>query len=97
MSKEQLNKEQVAQLVADKMSVTKKEALEHIDSLWDVVTEALVDGKTVTFVNVGKFQAKERKERQGRNPKTGAVMTIPAQKTVGFSVGKGLKDRVKGL
>lgn len=90
-----MNKEQVAQKVADKMGVTKKEAMEHIDSLLTIVTESLIEGEAVSFVNFGKFERKTRKERKGRNPQTKEEMIIPEQDTVSFSVGKGLKDAVK--
>lgn len=90
-----MNKEQVAQKLAEKNGVTKKEALESIDALLDIITEELVSGESVSFVNFGKFEAKMRKERIGRNPQTKEEMTIEAQRTVRFQAGKGLKDLVK--
>jgi DNA-binding protein HU-beta len=90
-----MNKEQVALKVAERLDSTKKDALLHIDALLEVITEAVIEGETVSFVNFGKFEAKLRKEREGLNPATKEKMIIPAQKSVRFQVGKGLKDAVK--
>ncbi len=90
-----MNKEQVAQKVAEKIGVTKKDALEIIDATLEIISEELVAGESVSFVNFGKFEAKMRKERIGRNPQTKEEMVIEQQRTVRFQAGKGLKDRVK--
>lgn len=90
-----MNKEQVAQKLAEKIGVTKKDAVESIDALIEIISEELVAGESVNIVNFGKFEAKMRKERVGRNPQTKEEMTIEAQRTVRFQVGKGLKERVK--
>ena len=69
------------------------------DSLKDVmdgfikaVTESLKDGDNVTLVGFGTFYVGERAARNGRNPKTGAPIKIPAAKTPKFRAGKALKD-----
>jgi len=58
------------------------------------ITEALQKEGEVSFVGFGKFEVKERKARQGRHPRTGEPMPIPASKNVSFSAGKSLKDSV---
>jgi DNA-binding protein HU-beta len=51
-------------------------------------------GDKVTLVGFGSFEARERQAREGRNPKTGEAMTIPATKVPAFSAGKLFKDKV---
>ncbi len=52
----------------------------------------LKKGERVTIVGFGTFTVSERKERKGRNPKTGAEMVIPAKKMPKFLVGKSFKE-----
>jgi DNA-binding protein HU-beta len=56
--------------------------------------EAVSDGDKVTLVGFGSFESRERKAREGRNPKTGDKMEIPATRVPAFSAGKLFKDRV---
>lgn len=91
-----MNKENIAEVLAEKHSLNKKDSLEIVNTVFETVKESLVKGEAVSIVNFGKFERKERKERVGRNPQTGEEMTIKAQKTVGFKAGKALKDEVKG-
>lgn len=90
-----MNKEQIAQQIADTKGVTKKEALDQVNDVLETIKQALVSGEKVSLVNFGNFEVKERKERIGRNPQTSEQMHIPAQKTVGFKPGKDLRESVK--
>jgi len=90
-----MNKEQIAQTIADQKGITKKEALDNVNDVLEAVKQALVSGERVSLVNFGNFDVKERKARTGRNPQTGEQMNIPAQKTVGFKPGKDLRESVK--
>ena len=56
---------------------------------------ALKDGDKVTLVGVGTFEVRERPERKGRNPQTGAEITIEASKLPAIKAGKALKDAVQ--
>lgn len=58
------------------------------------VEEALAQDDKVQIIGFGTFEVKSREERKGRNPQTGAEITIPASKTPVFKAGKGLKDIV---
>lgn len=91
-----MNKEKIAQQIADQKGITKKEALDNVNDVLGAIKDALVSGERVTLVNFGNFEVKERKARTGRNPQTGAEMDIAAQKVVGFKSGKELRDAVKG-
>ena len=60
----------------------------------ECIKEGLKKDGTVQLIGFGTFAVKERAARTGRNPKTGETMPIPASKSVGFKVGKQLKDAV---
>ena len=56
------------------------------------MSEALAEDDKVTVPNFGTFQVTQRPAREGRNPATGAAITIAASKTVRFKVSKNLKE-----
>lgn len=89
-----MNKGELVDKVAEKASVTKKEADQVITATIDAIMEAVAEGKKVTLVGFGSFEPRERKEREGRNPKTGDTMVIPATTVPAFSAGKLFKEKV---
>ena len=64
------------------------------DTLFELMAEVLADGDKVAVPSFGTFQISERAARQGRNPATGATITIAASKTVRFKPSKSLKDKL---
>ena len=59
----------------------------------DTIVEAVSSGDKVALIGFGSFELRERQEREGRNPKTGAPVRIPAKKVPGFSAGKVFRDK----
>ena len=89
------NKADLVNELADQLDgVTKKQANEAIDVIFESITDKLAAGERVQIPGFGTFVVSARKERQGRNPKTNQPMTIPASNGVRFKAGKGLKDAV---
>lgn len=78
----------------EKLELSKAAVGRIVDHVLDSIREALKKEKVVQIVGFGSFTVRQRKERQGRNPKTGATITIKARKTVGFRPSKDLKDLV---
>ncbi len=82
----------------DKMAadgnVSKAEAGRLLTSFVDNVSGALAKGESITLVGFGTFSVSKRAARQGRNPRTGGAIQIPAATVPRFKAGKGLKDRV---
>lgn len=74
--------------------ITKKQAAEAFDAVFDYVTKALAQGDKVQLPGFGTFTASKRAAREGRNPATGAKIKIKASTNVRFKAGKGLKDAV---
>jgi DNA-binding protein HU-beta len=91
-----MNKNELAVQMVKDSSITKSDAMKVIDAFVDVVTAELKkkDAK-ITLVGFGTFKTIEKKQKKGRNPRTGAVITIPKKKVVKFVAGKQLKDIVK--
>lgn len=91
-----MNKAELVDKVAEKANVTKKEADTLINAITESVMEAVAAGEKVTLVGFGTFEPRSRAEREGRNPKTGETMKIPASTVPAFSAGKLFKEKVSG-
>ncbi|VBB06379.1 prokaryotic integration host factor signature [Lucifera butyrica] len=89
-----MNKTELVASVAEKAAMTKKDAEKAVNALFASIEESLVKNDKVQVIGFGTFEVKTREERKGRNPQTGAEITIPASKTPVFKAGKGLKDIV---
>ena len=74
--------------------LSKRQVGEIVDMMLDSIKDALVAGDKVQLIPFGSFVVRERKKREGRNPKTGAKITIAARRVPAFSAGKGLRDAV---
>ncbi|NOZ63678.1 MAG: HU family DNA-binding protein [Caldiserica bacterium] len=88
-----MNKAELVEKVAETVC-TKKEAEAAVDAVISAITEALKKGEDVRLVGFGTFQVRKRAAREGRNPRTGATLSIPAKKVPVFKAGKTLKDAV---
>ncbi|NYT46946.1 MAG: HU family DNA-binding protein [Candidatus Methanofishera endochildressiae] len=89
-----MNKSELIDAMADASELTKADAGRALDAFMSSVTGALKSGDSVALVGFGTFAVKDRAERKGRNPQTGAEITIKAAKIPSFKAGKGLKDSV---
>ncbi len=89
-----MNKTDLIEIIAKEAELSKAAAGRILDTVLDTITESLGKGKDVALVGFGTFLVSKRKQRKGRNPQTGEVITIPAAKLPRFRAGKYLKDRV---
>ena len=89
-----MNKQELISVMAEKANLSKKDAEAALNAFVSAVEDALVKGDKVQLVGFGTFGVKSREARQGRNPQTGAAMTIPASKNVSFAAGSALKAKV---
>ena len=74
--------------------ISKKDTELVVNTIFDSMTEALRTGNRIEIRGFGSFQVKIREAREGRNPKTGDEVQIPAKRTPFFKVGKELKERI---
>lgn len=89
-----MNKNDLIAQVADRAELSRGDATKVIDAALDVITEALKQGDEVRLVGFGTFAVSTRAASEGRNPRTGEKIVIPASKQPKFKAGKGLKDSV---
>ena len=89
-----MNKSEFEKYIAEKHSITQKEAGNIIDMFTSSVISALGEGSEISLIGFGNFSVSEVAARAGRNPRTGEVIQIAAYKQPRFKVGQKLKDAV---
>lgn len=90
-----MNKSELVSQVAEACNLTKKDAAEAVDAVFDAITASLQAGKKVQLIGFGNFEVRERAARKGRNPQTGEEIQIKASKVPAFKPGKALKEAVQ--
>lgn len=90
-------KSQLVEAVAGRASsLTSRDVEEVVNAVFDEIADALASDKRVELRGFGTFSARERGERQARNPRTGSTVKVPAKKVPHFKPGKQLRDRLNG-
>ena len=89
-----MKKAEFIQVVAEKAGLSKKDTNAALDAMLETVTEALANGKSVSFIGFGTFSTAPRAARKARVPGTNKVVDVPATTAVKFKVGKKLKAAV---
>ncbi|WP_372611920.1 HU family DNA-binding protein [Halomonas sp.] len=89
-----MRKPELAAAIAYRADLSKDKASQVLNVILDEITGSVSQGQNVALIGFGTFTVRERSARTGKNPQTGAPLTIPASKTVAFKPGKGLKDAV---
>lgn len=90
-----MNKADIIEAMHAKLGGTKVAAEEVVDLVFDSITNSLKKGEEVSVAGFGIFLVKQRAARQARNPRTGAMVSVPAMKVPKFRAGKALKETVK--
>ncbi len=90
-----MNKADLVEKVARDANVTKKAAAHAVDSVIDGISYSLQKGTRVTLGGFGSFEVRRRAPRRARNPRTGAIINVPAKKVPKFRPGAELRKRVK--
>lgn len=90
-----MNKAELVKEMAEIAGTTKANAEKLLDAFMEAVTRAISKGDKVVLVGFGTFQVVTRSARNGRNPRTGEPIKIPAKKVVKFTPGKKLEEAVK--
>jgi DNA-binding protein HU-beta len=89
-----MNRAELIEIAAAKAETTHKQTNTILNALLEAITEAVAGGDKVLLVGFGSFESRDRAARQGRNPKTGEVMVIPAATVPCFSPGKDFREAV---
>ncbi len=90
-----MNKSELVANIAEKSSLSKKDAESALNAFMKTIEETLITEEKVQLVGFGTFEVRERKAREGRNPRNPEeVIQIPASKAPVFKAGKSLKEAV---
>ncbi|MCK4608002.1 MAG: integration host factor subunit alpha [Gammaproteobacteria bacterium] len=90
-----LTKIELAQNLFDTLGLSKRESRDIIDSIFEEMRLALEQGEQVKISGFGNFNLRDKKERPGRNPKTGEEISITPRRVVTFHAGHKLKVKVE--
>lgn len=91
-----MNNSDLADKLAAEHGTTKADARKLVDAVFAAIADAAAAGEEISLNGFGKFKVKETAEREGRNPATGAAMTIAAAKKLTFTPAKAVKDKLNG-
>ena len=87
-----MTKADIVEQVSLEAEMTKKDAEQLVEIVFDSIIEALNKGEKVELRGFGSFRTRQRGARKGRNPKSGAAVDIPAKRVAYFKPGKELKE-----
>lgn len=91
-----LTKAELADMLFDRLGVSKRESKELADAFFDIICSALMRGDEVKLSGFGNFSIRRKAPRPGRNPRTGEVIPIEARNVVTFHASHKLKAEVQG-
>lgn len=89
-----MNKTELIAAVANEAEITKKDAEKAVKAVFSVISDSLTKGDKVQIIGFGTFEVRQRKAREGRNPRNNEPIQIEASKTPAFKAGKQLKDLI---
>ncbi len=90
-----LTKAEMAEHLFEELGLNKREAKELVDIFFEEIRLALEHGQPVKLSGFGNFDLREKRQRPGRNPKTGEEIPITARRVVTFKAGQKLRQRVE--
>ena len=94
MKSETLTRADLCEAVHEEVGLTRQDCSELVERTLALISEALERGETVKLSGFGVFQVRDKRERLGRNPKTGEPAAIEPRRVIGFRASQVLKARV---
>jgi DNA-binding protein HU-beta len=91
-----MNKTELITQVSTDTNLSKTDSTKALEAILNTIISATQAGDKVALTGFGSFTVTERKAREGRNPRTGDIIKIPASKVPKFIAGKTFKDKVNG-
>jgi integration host factor subunit alpha len=89
-----LTKKEIVEMVSTELDISKKDSAVLFESFFEIIKDELANGNEIMISGFGKWKVISKKERKGRNPQTGEVMTIKSRKVVTFKPSTMLRDTV---
>jgi integration host factor subunit alpha len=90
-----MTKADLVETIFEKIGLSKKEAQELIEILFDTMKQAFVEGESVKISSFGTFNVRKKMARRGRNPKTGEDLEITPRRTITFRASNQLKSAIE--
>ena len=91
-----MNKTELIAAVANEAEITKKDAEKAVKAVFSVISDSLTKGDKVQIIGFGTFEVRQRKAREGRNPRTGQTVKVPAKYVPYFRAGKEIREQLNG-
>jgi integration host factor subunit alpha len=91
-----VTKDSIVEVVAGELGFLKNRSLEIVETLIEIIKEALESGDDVLVSGFGKFRVRAKKEKKGRNPATGDDMMLRPRRIVRFKLSKRLRQKING-
>ena len=91
-----LTKAHIVETLAEQNGYTKKQSVQMVETLLELIKRSLESGEDVLLSGFGKFCMKEKKQRRGRNPSTGEDLTLEPRRVVTFTCSRKLRDKING-
>lgn len=90
-----MTKADLVEIIFEKVGLSKKEAQDIIEIIFDTIKQSFVDGESVKVPGFGTFNVRKKTSRRGRNPQTGEELTISPRRVLTFKASNQLKDKVE--
>lgn len=94
MDRKTLTRQDISEALYRQIGLSKHESALMLESVLEQISNALIYGKTVKLSSFGTFYPRQKRERVGRNPKTGVTATINARRVISFKPSKLMKERI---
>jgi len=91
-----MTKADIVERVAEKCGISKKDSIDMVESVFNVLKSTLENGEDIKISGFGKFEVKKKHERKGRNPQTGESIIIDARRILSFKPSTILKESING-
>ncbi|MBI4357465.1 MAG: integration host factor subunit alpha [Gammaproteobacteria bacterium] len=90
-----VTKREISERLSEAVGFSKREAKDFVDFFFEQLSQLLEKGEVIHLSGFGNFDLRDKRERPGRNPRTGAFAKVSARRVVSFKAGHKLKNRVK--
>ena len=94
MERKTLTRQDISEALYKHVGLSKYESAQMLETVLEHISNALIDGKIVKLSSFGTFIPRQKRERIGRNLKTGVSATIDARRVISFKASKLMKERI---
>ena len=92
-----MTKADIVETIYERVGFSKKESAELVETIFEVIKEALVKGEKVKFSGFGNFVVREKNARKGRNPQTGEEIQLAARRVLTFKPSLVMKNALNDM